>query len=189
MKRILTLLIAIGFTANAFGNPSQSEDNNIYGPISPFFGLWWTYLYPEGESLQGIEVRYVSSEVLHTASPILQGYPKKSIPTLRIIRTVGSECPLNVYELLRMRVKTMVEQIEELAKTDKNIKILMRGRIYGNDDFNIYVYSAKGNRNQPNQTLVIRYGDGLFDPIIVADLTGELSESFIFPILQMGNMY
>lgn len=174
----------------------DSQLNDLHGPITPFIGFWWSYLYPDPtENTCGISVDCFSKEAL--AKFTLSKSLLKKIDGIRIVsvahanHTGKSKCSKNVYNLLITRIKAMVEQIEEEAKIcNPAIVTKLKGYVHS-EEYNLAIYYAprrnRSIKNMRDQLIIVRYSDLPNEHAFVVEIIGSFNEDDLFFDLDINN--
>lgn len=193
MKRLfLILLFIVGLSSDVIGqsyivaNVSSYDDsahpqktNNIYdcslyGPIAPFIGFWHSYTYADYvENNLDIHIELYNNTLKNLQLP---AGLKNKIDLIRIIST--RECAPQTYEVLLMRIRAMIEQIEQEAKYNKRIVTKLKGTFY-EPEYKAAVFYASPSKhiaNMRDQMIIIRYGNKPGEPAFVVEILGKFGE-------------
>ncbi len=191
MKRLLTILAFCTISIIGYCRDRHTQQETTYGPISPFVGFWWSYVYPDTtEDMSGIVVESFSKEFINHLDAMPKEW-KSKLSGINIVSTNRNKtCTENSYKLLIWRIKEMDKQIQELILNGNDyIQVPMRKIVHGGSNYNIIIYYAKGRKPFQDQILFIRYSDVLFEPAFVVEFKGKLSfdDISLFMELNFGN--
>ena len=191
MKRLLTIIAFCIISIVGYSRERNTQQDTTYGPISPFLGFWWSYVYPDTtEDMSGIVVESFSKEFINHLDAMPKEW-KSKLSGINIVSTNRNKTYTeNSYNLLIWRIKEMDKQIQELILNgNSDIQVPMRKIVHGGSNYNIIIYYAKGRKPLQDQILFIRYSDTLFEPAFVVEFKGILSFDDIALFMELNFGY